>query len=201
MEIPGLAPMAAAAERELAMHARADRDCCCGYFPALSGADGIVSALPACIAFARWLPLLEHEGVAYRFSFVRLSLVAQSAQAAFHLDSDAATAITGEVSDLAAREVRRLLINLSTRSERTLHYLDVDPWSVSLETEGSYVRASEASDLHRYARTVTIPRRRGSRVHGVAFTSNHLLHSGVDDANGHFVAAYGTETAVATPSR
>jgi len=31
-------------------------------------------------------------------------------------------------------------------------------------------------------------------VGGVAFSSNLVLHSGVDDVSGHFVAAYGNET-------
>jgi hypothetical protein len=200
MAIPRLAEMAGAAERELRMYARVDRDRCCGYFPALAGFDGIVSELPACIAFARWFPRVNYAGAAYRFSFVRLSLVQQSVDPAFHLDSDADTALTGDVADLAERQVLRLLMNLSTRSDRTLHYLDVDPRSVSLEVEGSYVRAANPARLLRYARIATIPRRCGSTVHGVAFTSNLVLHSGVDDARGHFVAAYGTQTAVAARS-
>jgi hypothetical protein len=128
-------------------------------------------------------------------SFVRLSLVQQSADPTFHLDSDAATALTGEVADLADRRVSRLLINLSTRNERALHYLDVDPGSVALEVEGSYVRAANPARLRRSSRIATIARRSGSRVHGLAFTSNLVLHPGVDDASGHFVAAYGTEAA------
>jgi hypothetical protein len=200
MAVPGLAGMADAAERELRMYARTDRDGCCGYFPVLAGVDGIVTALPACIAFAHWLPRIDHAGAAYRFSFVRLSLVQQSVDPAFHLDSDADTALSGDVADLAERHVLRLLMNLSTRSDRTLHYLDVDPRSVPLEVDGSYVRAANPGGLHRYARAATIPRRCGSTVHGLAFTSNLVLHSGVDDASGHFVAAYGTEAARATRS-
>lgn len=145
-------------------------------------------------------PASSYAGGAYHFSFVRLSLVQQSVDPAFHLDSDADTALTGDVTGLAEREDLRLLINLSTRSDRALHYLDVDPWSVPLEVQGSYVRAANPTDLDRHACTAMVPRRRGSTVHGVAFTSNCVLHSGVDDADGHFVAAYGTEASVAMRS-
>lgn len=200
MAIPRLAEMAGAADDELRVYARGDRDGCCGYFPTLAGVDGILSELPACIAFARWLPTINYAGAEYRFSFLRLSLVQQSVEPAFHLDSDADTALTGDAASLAEREVLRLLINLSTRSDRALHYLDVDPWSISLEVQGSYVRAANPARLHRYARTATVPRRRGSTVRGVAFISNRVLHSGVDDADGHFVAAYGAEALVATRS-
>jgi hypothetical protein len=32
-------------------------------------------------------------------------------------------------------------------------------------------------------------------VHGVTFASNRVLHSGLDGESGHFIAAYGVETA------
>jgi hypothetical protein len=195
MSIPGLAEMADAAERELRTYARMDRDRCCGYFPSLGGVAGMVTDLPACIAFARWLPRISYARATYPFSFLRLSLVQQSVDPAFHLDSDAATALTGEVTDLADRRVLRLLINLSTRGERALHYLDVAPESVPLEVEGSYVRAAHPERLRRSARVATIARRSGSSARGLAFTANLVLHSGVDGARGHFVAAYGTEAA------
>jgi hypothetical protein len=64
--------------------------------------------------------------------------------------------------------------------------------SVAL-TEGSYIRAAQLAALRPYARVIAIPARRGSTVHGVAFVSNMVLHSGIDDGNGHFVVAYGIE--------
>lgn len=192
LEIQHLDEAAMPAENELGMHALADRDRCCGYFPALAGA-GILSDLPACAAFADRLPHIAYAGLAYRFNFLRLSLVQQSAEPAYHLDSDADTAVTGEAASLSRRRVLRLLLNLSTRSERTLHYLDVDPCSVELAVDGSYVRAANPGALHRHARLATVSRRRGTLVHGLAFASNLVLHSGVDDPHGHFVAAYGIE--------
>lgn len=48
--------------------------------------------------------------------------------------------------------------------------------------------------LRGYGLISTIPRRRDSTVHGLVFASNLVLHSGVDDEHGHFVAAYGIET-------
>jgi hypothetical protein len=162
---------------------------------------GIIGDLPACEAFATRLPQITYGGAAYRFNFLRLSLVQQSADAASHLDSDADTAITGDVATLRQRRILRLLINLSTTVERSLHYLDVDPWSVELAAEGSYLCAAQPAALHRYACVTTVPRLRGSRVHAVAFASNLVLHSGVDDERGHFVAAYGTEPDAETGSR
>jgi hypothetical protein len=79
-----------AAEDELRLGAIEDRDQCCGYFPALAGMSGIRAELPACRAFAEALPVISLAGVTYGFNFLRLSLVRQSADPAFHLDSDAA---------------------------------------------------------------------------------------------------------------
>ena len=62
LEVPGIAELAAAAESELSDRALVDRDRCCGYFPALAGAPGIVADLPACQEFAAELPQLEQLG-------------------------------------------------------------------------------------------------------------------------------------------
>lgn len=129
----------------------------------------------------------------YRVNFLRLSVVPQSTDPAYHLASDADTAVTGDVATLRQRQILTLLLNLSARSERNLHYLDVEPWSVELAAQGSYLCAAQPASLRRFARVMVIPARRGSTVHGVAFASNSVLHSGVDDLHGHFVAAYGAE--------
>jgi hypothetical protein len=200
LELPGIEALAAAAGRELRARALFDRDRCCGYFPALDGVPGIVSDLPSCREFALWLPAITHASVGYSFNFLRHSLVQQSADPAYHLDSDAATALTGDVTTLGLRRVRRLLLNLSTRAERTLHYLDVDPRSVELVVDGSYVRVADPGRLLDRTRTATIPRRRGTLVHGLVFIANGVLHSGVDDVRGHFLAAYGAEHDCPTPT-
>lgn len=196
LELPAVAEAAPAAESELRRRARVDRDRCCGYFPSLAGVSGILSDLPACGEFAASLPQITCAGAVYRFNFLRLSLVRQSADPAYHLDSDADSAITGEVAMLSRRRIGRLLLNLSERVDRTLHYVDVDPWSVELAAEGSYLCAAQPAALRPYARIMRIPARRGSTVHAVAFASNMVLHSGVDDRNGHFVAAYGIDANV-----
>jgi len=195
-EIPAVGKAAAAAERELRKRAFVDRDRCCGYFPALAGAPGILTNLPACREFASRLPQISCSEGVYRFNFLRLSLVRHGADPAYHLDSDAETAITGDVATLRERRILRLLLNLSTRTQRHLHYLDLDPWSVDLDRRGSYLCAAKPAALHRHARVMAIPSRRGSIVHGVAFASNSVLHSGVDDLHGHFVAAYGIKQAL-----
>jgi hypothetical protein len=161
------------AERELARHARADDHRCWGYFPSLTGRPGIHADLPACRDFASVLPEIIAADVHYRFNFIRLSLRCQSQQPAYHLDSDAATALTGDLATLAQRRVGRLLLNLSTTEERNLYYLDLD-----VSAARPAVRAA-------------IPPRSGQTAHGICFVANHVLHSGVDGPNGHFVAAYG----------
>jgi hypothetical protein len=197
LELPGVAHAAAAAERELRERARVDRDRCCGYFPALAAAPGILTALPACKEFAARLPQISCSETAYGFNFLRLSLVQQSTEATYHLDSDAATAITGDVGALRRKRILRLLLNLSTHADRNLHYLDVDPGTVQLDVRGSYLSAAQPAALRRHARVATVPFRRGDAVHGVAFPSNLVLHSGVDDPLGHFIAAYGIEAGTA----
>jgi hypothetical protein len=194
LEIPFLTWGAAAVEHELRLRAAADPDGCCGYFPALASNVSIISDLPDCQTFAAGLPHIWCGGYRYEFNFLRLSLVQQCQHAAYHLDSDAATALTGDVTAIKGRQIRRLLLNLSTQSERSLHYLNLDPRSVELAVDGSYIRAADPRSLRGHGLVATIAPRRGSSVHAVSFISNMVLHSGVDDENGHFVAAYGIET-------
>jgi hypothetical protein len=131
----------------------------------------------------------------YGVNFLRLSLVCQRPDPASHLDSDAATALTGDVGSLYERDVLRLLLNLSSQEERVSHYLDVDPRTTDLVAEGPYVRAKDPERLRTRARVAVIPPRLGTTVHGLAFASNRVLHSGVDGERGRFIAAYGVETA------
>lgn len=140
------------------------------------------------------MPSIQHCGAEYRFNFIRLSLTQQSVDPAFHLDTDAATALTGDVRTLTQRRVGRLLLNFSSHSQRVLHYLDVDPHCVGLISDGSYVRVASPLGLMERALSVVIPARSGSCVAGLAFIANVVLHSGVDDTGGHFVAAYGIDT-------
>ncbi len=193
--IPGIAEASTAAASELRERALIDRDRCCGYFPSLAGAPGIHVDLPACAEFAIRLPEIRSAGAVYRFNFLRLSLVRQSSVPAYHLDSDADTAITGDVARLGERRILRLLLNLHQRSDRAVHYIDVDPSSVALAAQGSYLCVAEPAAVRSHARVLTIPRRRDATVHGAAFASNLVLHAGVDDAEGHFVAAYGIDAA------
>jgi hypothetical protein len=182
-----------AAYLELSHAAAADLDGCCGYFPALAGSPGIVDDLPACREFAATSPGLELHGLPLRFSFIRLSLTPQSAFPKFHLDTDAATAVTGDSTNLSDRLVWRALVNLSPRADRVLHYVDLDPFSTALELQPSYACLADAHAVTGFERRIPIPPRTGRRVHGVILAANRVLHSGVDGHAGHFVAAYGCE--------
>jgi hypothetical protein len=195
LQIPYFARGAPAAEKQLRSQALYDVDKCCGYFPALEGADGIVSDLPACRMFAAEVPRITHGGSVYHFNFLRLSLVQQSAGPEFHLDSDASTALTGDAATIRQRHVLRMVLNLSAVSQRALHYLDIDSQSIELIAREGYVRAALTESLVDKVLTAVIPPRRGAAVHGLVFVSNRVLHSGVDDeSGGHFIAAYGMET-------
>jgi hypothetical protein len=180
-----------AAQRELTRHARADANRCWGYFPALAGWPSIRTDLPACRDFARALPRVAAAGATYQFNFLRLSLSCQSPRAALHLDSDAATALTGDPATLDRRQIGRILLNLSTTEERSLYYLDLDVSAVPLTREGSYVRVADPVLATRHAVRAVIPPRSGTTTHGISFVANRVLHSGVDGPHGHFVAAYG----------
>lgn len=190
VELPAAAAVDAA-ERELARHAGADGQQCWGYFPSLTGRPGIRTDLPACQQLASTVPEITAAGTRYQFNFLRLSLRCQSTQAAYHLDTDAATALTGDPATLDQRLVGRILLNLSTTQERHLCYLDLHPSAVALTWEGSYVRVAGQAVAAEHAARATIPPRTGTVAHGVSFLANHVLHSGVDGPHGHFVAAYG----------
>ncbi len=187
------------AERELRRHAQADGNRCWGYFPTLTGRPGIHVDLPACRDFASAMPEVVGADANYQFNFIRLSLARQSSQPAYHLDSDAATALTGDTATLDQREVGRILLNLSAHEERSLHYLDLDVSTTALTHEGSYVRAADGA-VARYAVRAVIPPRSGRTVHGINFVANQVLHSGVDGPGGHFVAAYGYDREASSPS-
>ena len=173
---------------------RHDVDKCCGYFPALAGTDGIVSDLPASRMLAAEVPQIIYEGFVYHFNFLRVSLLQQSSEPEFHLDSDAATALTGDGETLRQRYVLRMVLNLSATSVRALQYLDVDSESVDLVVRGGYVSIAQTEALTERRLTAVIPPRCGASVHGLVFFSNCVFHSGVDDEFGHFIAAYGMET-------
>jgi hypothetical protein len=190
---PFLAERASRVESELSARAALDRDRCWGYFPALRSVRGLEGELPACHAFASSLPRIRHGGADYSFNFLRLSLTPQSVDPAYHLDSDADTALTGDVTTLKERRVTRLLLTLSSRSERAVHYLNIDPASVDLAVDGSYIRVADPSPLAGHGLTAIIAARRDSHVAGLLFAANLVLHSGVDGAHGHFVAAYGID--------
>jgi len=180
-----------AAESQLLMTAQANADGCWGYFPALNGHTGIDNSLRNPRRLATNTPTLTLAGLRLNFNFLRLSVKKQEARAPFHLDTDAATAVTGDVETLGEREVWRLLLNLSSRHLRSVAYLDVDSRTVSLDAVGTTVRYLGSTDG--LEQTVLLEPRTTSEVQGLLFCANAVLHSGRDDENGHFVGGYGCE--------
>ena len=191
-------PLTDAATAELAERAAADTNGCYGYFPAMQR-PGIDQNLPACQALAEVHPALEVDELSLAFNFCRYSNRRQAtlvpgSEGVFHLDSDAATALTGDLDTLGtsnARSVWRLLLNLSPEHARTLAYADVDPTSVPVVRQENYAYCLPESIPPEAARTFEIPRRVGGTTLGVLFRSSQVLHSGKDDEHGHFVAGYG----------
>jgi hypothetical protein len=181
------------ADHELRRRAAADENRCAGFFPSLSGLPDIESDLPSCRALMHLVPEIEHEGRTYGFNFIRLSLVCQASAPTWHIDSDAATALTGGDVPPTDRLIHRLLLNLSEARARVLHYLDVDALTIDLVQHGGYIRPAETKSPVGRALSISVPAREGPVVHGISFVSNRILHSGQDDETGHFVAAYGLE--------
>ncbi len=186
---------APAAERELRRRAHDDVDKCCGYFPALAGTDGIVSDLPASRMFASEIPQIIHDGCVYHFNFLRVSLVQQGSEPEFHLDSDAATALTGDAETLRQRYVLRMVLNLSATSDRTLQYLDVDPESVGLVARGGYVSVARTEPLTE-SRADRCDSASPTAVRSTAWSSCPIASfiRALTTMFGHFIAAYGMET-------
>lgn len=182
-----------AVQSELTAKCQADDNKCFGYFPGMSGAVGIESNLPASEAFAKALPALSVDGKDLRFNFVRMSLIKQANDSPYHLDSDAKTALTGDTATVGERLVWRFLLNLSDAHPRTLGYLHIDPFSVKLATKGGYIHCTSDQYTEDAVQRVVIPPRNGLAVSGVLFCASRVLHTGQDDAFGHFVSGYGCE--------
>ncbi len=154
---------------------------------------GIDSDFPACQAFMELQPQLTADGKTLDFNFVRLSQVRQTGSSPYHLDSDAKTALTGDTTTISDRLVWRLLLNLSDAHPRNLSYLDIDPFSLPLESGGGYIHCPNSKIKKSLKRQVSIPSRQGETVSGLLFCASRVLHTGQDDQFGHFVAGYGTE--------
>lgn len=178
---------------ELTRRAASDPDRCFGYFPALNGVDGIDSDLPASKLLEARLPQIEVKGLQLNCNFFRRSLIRQSGDSPFHLDTDADTAVTGEVDTLSTRLVWRLLINLSVEHSRKLAYLDEDPERLLLQARGGYVHCPDDTIDPDIVRCIDLKPREGRLAQAVLFCSSRVLHTGADGEAGHFVAGYGTE--------
>lgn len=190
VKVPFDGSLVKAAEEELSQRAQVDDDKCYGYFPAMERA-GIDANLPASRLLAEAIPDLRIGNLNLGFNFLRMSLVEQQASASFHLDSDAATALTGDLDSLDHRQVWRLLLNLHSNHARTLAFLNVDPFSLPLARRENYVYCPEWSINPVDRKSIAIPPRQANAAHGVLFCSSQVLHSGQDDEHGHFIAAYG----------
>jgi hypothetical protein len=182
---------------ELDVRARDDPNRCFGYFPGMAQVPHIEHDLPASRAFAQDVPSLRLEEKDLFFNFLRLSRMKQPAKDAFHLDSDAATALTGDQGTLTTRLVLRLLLNLSAMLARTVAYADVDASTVRIRADGGYLFCYDTVPAAA-VRRVILPPRQGLVVSGLLLCTNRVLHAGVDDDEGHFVAAYGREDVLGT---
>src|SRR5690606_31119097 len=107
-----------ALEAELDTHAQLDDDGCYGYFPGFA-AD---THLSESVRFSRLVPAITVDELALGFNFLRYSLGPQPALHGLHLDTDAATAVTGPgMSQQQDREVWRLFLNMDRQRTRNVH--------------------------------------------------------------------------------
>lgn len=179
-----------AVQSELTRFAKKDANQCWGYFPALKEKN---QGLEASKKLSQELSVIEQGGKQLSLNFARISLIQQTGDSPFHMDSDSKTALTGDVDSINSRLVWRLLINLHPGQSRTLGYLDLDVSKLTLTTDGGYIHYT--GDTTKYERGIVIPARQGSVVQGVLFCASRVLHTGKDSEEGHFVAGYGCEEA------
>lgn len=180
-------------QNELTAKAKTDKNKCWGYFPAMKDKASIDTKLPISRRFAQSVPELRVNEFDMNFNFVRLSLVKQTGDSPFHLDTDAATALTGNAATLSKRLVWRLLINLSDKHPRTLSYLDIDSSKITLVDDDGYVHCDKKLVTKDVIRRIAVAPRRDNHVSGVLFCASRVLHTGQDDKFGHFVSGYGYE--------
>lgn len=180
-------------EQELSARASQDTDKCFGYFPGMKGRQDIAFDLPISQQFAEQAKTLDVTGKKLYFNFLRLSLVDQPTISPFHLDSDSATALTGDEATMAQRLVWRLLVNMSDTKSRTVVYLNLDPSSIKLTTYKGYISYPSKSITDDMIKSVKLPPRDKNTVSAVLFCASRVLHAGKDMDSGHFVAGYGVD--------
>lgn len=193
-----------AAEAELAAGAEADPYKCWGYFPfmaRLTIGNGLPHMdrrpldhnLPASQNFVREVPEVTVQSHTLFFNFMRLSLVKQMPvmDSPYHLDGDAGTGITGKPDRLPESFVWRCVLNLSSEHSRTLSYLTVAPSELELVTKDGYSYCPNDQIEPEMIGNAVIEPRQGDQASGVFFCASRILHTGRDDDNGHFIAAYG----------
>jgi hypothetical protein len=191
LEIPDRAvSLVTAAQAELAVQAATDPDQCAGYFPAFAPDQHLVHA----IELANTIPEITVDDTTLGFNFLRYSARQQPQLHGMHLDTDAATAVTGPAMEQQhGREVWRLLLNLHPLLARDVYIApDVSTSKLDCEYRDGYlavVGGLDTGDIQ----TITLPQRQGATVAGLLFCANQVPHMGSDSRGGHFVAGYGME--------
>ncbi len=176
---------------ELSSKAAQDHHQCMGYFPGIIGKN-IDADFDKTKKFEAEIPSITVNGVKQELNFVRLSLARQAGTFDYHIDSSAAGASYTDPYNFVGKTIWRTIINLGQRP-RVVGYLDIDPSSVVLKREGQLQGYNADSVDDELCKEITLPPRSLAVASGVTFMSDRVLHVGRDDANGHFIAAYGAE--------
>lgn len=192
LDLPVETKLIEAAEFELTAGAIEDVNDCRGFFPSLAGLEGMVDNLPCSELFATKLGHISLAGRNFNFNFLRLSTTKQESFAPYHIDSDTATALTGDVETLHRRLNWRLLLNLSCKVDREFAYLDQKIIQDEIAWQSGYLAYDRKPDASS-ERTLRLRSREGTATEAVLFCANKVLHRGNDGKKGHFVAAYGFE--------
>lgn len=149
-----------------------------------------------CRRFIEDVPELEWASKTLRCQFLRLSVAGQPASA-YHLAASGDRQQRVTVASVNKRLIWKLLINLSSVHHARLNFLNVDPFSLSLQV-GERSLFCDAGQLHSFMRhKASIPLRDGIAVHGLLFCASRVLHSDAFDKQEQFIAGFGCEEALA----
>lgn len=101
--------------------------------------------------------------------------------------------MTGDATTIGKRIVWRLLVNMSAENPRKISYIDANPMTLPLESHDGYINCPSELINTQDIRYIDLKPRIRRIAQGALFCSSRLLHTGQDDENGHFIAAFGFE--------
>jgi hypothetical protein len=171
---------------ELEFNALSDIDACSVYSSYANG--GSNRGLVLSEKFARQNSALPMNGLEdFSFGFLQLSLFPQKSMHGLYVESNSVSGI-GEQT-LHSRSWRAIL-NLGHYARKMTY--SVQPLSQLELVDVGGLRTCDDYNT-KLVRSLILPPRNSGRVFGLTFCASEVLHGGLDDENGHFIASYGLE--------